>query len=300
MRGRGGPALAEALGVWALLALVALAVVVTYARLPPEELYHTSERGLAGGLGRALVFVNFPVALVAAALAALAADRVGGRSARGLAALAAGLCAVTVAPGVVEQGDLDAKAVNAVPALGVVLALGLTAWALLRRGVGHAPRRIPGDALRLVLAGVLLLASIPWIAADLGFYAGLGGIFRAGEVYPEPGAPTLRAVHLGHHHGLDGALFALAALALTRELALVRGARTRAALAAFLALMLVYGLANALQDFWYEQLVKRGTTSFELPGMLRPALEPAWVAIVAVSAALYALLRRSSAHRPAS
>ena len=55
----------ELLYVWGLLALVVLAVLVTYSRLAPEETYHVSRDGLAGGASRALVVRNFPIALAA-------------------------------------------------------------------------------------------------------------------------------------------------------------------------------------------------------------------------------------------
>ena len=51
----------------------------------------------------------------------------------------------------------------------------------------------------------------------------------------------------------------------------------------YLALMLAYGLANALQDFWTEQLVKRGTTSLKIPSLIRPEASWAWVAIMAAT-----------------
>ena len=44
--------------------------------------------------------------------------------------------------------------------------------------------------------------------------------------------------------------------------------------------MLVYGLANALQDFWLEQLVKRGTTSLEIPTLTVPKASAAWAALL--------------------
>ena len=70
------PGLLEAIGVWSLFALVALAILVTYSRLPPESLYHTSGEGLEAGASRALVFAGFPVALVAIPLAWIAAARI--------------------------------------------------------------------------------------------------------------------------------------------------------------------------------------------------------------------------------
>jgi hypothetical protein len=277
------PGLAEVLAVWVLFGLVVVEVWVTYARLPIEELYNVSGTGLAAGAGRALVFLNYPTALVAIGVLGVLAERLRGRLAF-LAAVAAALCAVVVVPGVVDQSDLDAKPINAVPAVGVLLAVVLTGIALARGGVG-ASRPFGGawDTVRAVLAVVLLLGSVPWLTGELGFYAddvpGLG-FFMSDEPSPEPGHPDLRAVHLGHHHGMDGTLAALAALALSRVVSQVRTRSLHGALGFYVALMLVYGLANALQDFWFEQLVKRGITSLELPTMTVPKASWAWAAIV--------------------
>ena len=293
-----GPSLGEGLWVWALFALVALAIVITYARLPPSDFYNVSEDGIDGGLGRALVFTNFPWALAAIALVALPIDMLDRRWADGVGILAVLLCLVVAAPGVVEQDDLDAKALNAVPASGVLLVFGLTLAAVRRGGVRGVPAWTGSDWARVAIAVLLLLTGIPWIAAELGLYAELGGIFFADDVVPEAGHPELRAVHVGHHHGLDGVLFALTALALSRELSRFRRPPLRLALAGYLSLMLVYGLANALQDFWLEQVVKRGASSFRFPDMLRPDLGPEWLGIVLASAAVYALLAWPLAARP--
>lgn len=92
--------------------------MVTYSRLPPELLYNVDEAGdLAGGLSRALVLLDYPIALAAIGVAVV----VGGP--RPLVWGAVALCAVTALPGVVDQDDLDARWVNAIPALGVGLAV---------------------------------------------------------------------------------------------------------------------------------------------------------------------------------
>jgi hypothetical protein len=281
------PGLVEVVAVWLLFGVVALAMCVTYARLPPEASYNVSGEGFAAGAGRMLVFANYPLALVAVAFLAILADRLGGRLAL-VAAVGAALSAVVVWPGVVDQSDLDAKPVNAIPALGVLIALVLTGVALARGGLG-ASRPFGGgwDAARAVLAVVLVLGSLPWLVAELGFYVGrlpgLGSLFMSDEILPEPGHPDLRAVHLGHHHGLDGTLLALTALALSRVVRDVRTVALRLALGFYVALMLVYGLANALQDFWLEQLVKRGTTSLEIPTLTVPKASWAWAAILAAA-----------------
>jgi hypothetical protein len=197
------------------------------------------------------------------------------------------LCASTAVPGVVDQDDLDARWINAVPALGVALALGLSVVAVRRSGAAFVSQA-RGDQLRLALGALLLLVALPWLAAEAGFYFP-GDVFM-GEEVPTARDPGLAAVHLGFHHGTAGVLLALSALALSRA------ARTRA-LAAYLSLMLAYGLGNAFQDAWNEQLWKRGTVDHHVESVLRPELSLGWLAIVAGAAAIYALWFRPARQR---
>ena len=62
-------------------------------------------------------------------------------------------------------------------------------------------------------------------------------------------------------------------------------ARNRLALAISSAFLLVYGLANAVQDAWTEQIVKREWTTYELPNVLVPTAQIAWLVIVLCTAA---------------
>jgi hypothetical protein len=283
---RERPGLGETFGVWLLFGFSGLATVVTYARIEPDELYHTSVGGLAGGLGRALVFLNYPVALAAIATVAVSLDRLGTRPLwLAPAGAAVVLCAIVAVPGVVDQGDLDARPVNAVPAAGVAFAFALFLLAVRRDGLGRLGPRLRGDVMRVAVAGLLLIAAIPWIFADLGFYAPWP--FLADEIRPEPDEPALRAVHLGRHHGMEGTLLALTALALSRTLPQLRREWLRLALAAYLSLMLVYGVANAAQDFWLEQVVKREWTDERLPTVIRPSLSIEWLVLVTAAAAVY-------------
>lgn len=55
----------EIVAIWAFVAFESLAILVTYWRVPPHELYHVSGTGLEGGASRVLVYLNWPVALVA-------------------------------------------------------------------------------------------------------------------------------------------------------------------------------------------------------------------------------------------
>jgi hypothetical protein len=270
------PGLHEALAVWALLGVVAVATFITYTRLDPDVLYNTTREGVAGGASRTLVYLNYPVALIAIAMLALAGDRLAGRSRAipWLAGAAAVLCAAVAVPGVVDPGDLDARPVNVLPALGVAVAVVLTVLAA-RSGVGTIGRRVPGDRIRFAAGTVLVIAAVPWAFAEVGFYA--PPPFVAEEVFP---GETIAAVHLGRHHGMDGVFFALTALALSRVLGGFRNARLAAATSAYLALMLAYGTALAAEDFWLEQVVKPGHAAIRIPDVLRPSLSLGWLAIV--------------------
>jgi hypothetical protein len=279
------PGLAEALIVWALFGLTTLAVFVTYWRVPAADLYHTSGSGFGAGASRALVYLGYPVSIAAIPLAVIAAARLATRWAWLLAGAAIVLCATIGIPGVIDQADLDARPVNGLAAAGVGLALALTALALVREGVGRSSPFGRADELRVGAAIALLLIALPWIFAELGFYVSdapiLGRIFLAKEITPSAGGePSLRAVHLGSHHGMDGVLLAISALILSRVPRQLGSRAREIGLTAYLSLMLVYGLANALQDVWTEQLVKRGTVSVKIPSLIRPTASWAWAAIV--------------------
>jgi hypothetical protein len=290
VRGRNGErGVGEAIAVLSAVGVIAAGITFTYARTPLDELYNVSNEGLGGGLSRALVFLNYSAALVAIPVAVIVALRLGGRRAAIAGLAAVGLGAVVFWPGVVEQSDLDARPVNALAALGVALTAALTIIAWRRFGGSFAPRR-RFDPARIGLAIMLLVLAVPWLAAMVGVsFAGvpvLGSVWQTDELRLQPGHDVPSpAVHAGHHHGFDGVLLALSALALSR----MRFARFRIAVGAYLALILAYGLANAVQDSWLEQVVKRGWTSREIPSLILPKASLGWAAIVLAAVAFFAL-----------
>ena len=283
----------EALAVWALWGLVLIAIFVTYARLAPEETYNVSRHGFVGGLSRVVVELNFPIALVAIGIALVALSALPG-SAWWAGGPAIALCAVTAVPGVVDQADLDARWINAVPAAGAAIAFSLTLLAARRAGRGLAPR-LSLDRVRIALAAVTLLVSIPWIAAILGFYLP-EGIFIMERPGIEDGE-TVAAVHLGQHHGLMGALMLASALLLSRP----RLPAGRLAWVTVLAVSLTfaYGAVNMTQDAWNEQLWKRGTVDWRIPPALEPAPDPIWLVTLGLTA-LTALALRAEARGSAA
>ena len=265
-QGPAGPGLREAYALWALYGLVALIVIVTYSRIQPDELYHVSRSGFGGGLSRVLVMFNFPTALMAIAVLALVAER---RHIAWRAIVPLALCGMIVVPGVVDENDLDSRWINVAPAIGVAIVLVLT----LRTAPG--PRGDPrGDRLRIAVAIVLGVFALPWLFAEVGVYFPGSHVIYQGEA----------RVHLGEHHGFEGYLLVLTALLLSRQLPNMRHPNV---LAAYLSLMIPYGIGNMLNDGWNEQIVKRGWTDWKIPSVLQPSLSWMWALLLVAGAAIY-------------
>ena len=283
--------------VWTLFFLTAVAVFETYWRLPPRVLWKVHNTGFIGGAGRSLVFLSFSAALAAVAVLLIVVDRLDDRRAdlTGMAAFV--LCATVAYPGVQTESHLDPKWANVPAVVGVALAFLMTVWASRagRREFSRASWR--GDLARLAIGGMSLFFAAPYIAAELGFFLDgvpvLGSIFITGAIRPEPGAGySHAAVHHGHHHGMDGFLLTVTALLLSRLIGGIRRPILRTLAAVYLALMLVYGLTNQVQDLWTEQIVKRGWTNWDIPNVLHPSASAAWAAMVACALAIYALFLR--------
>jgi hypothetical protein len=284
MKGEAEPLPLEVALVWALFLLDAVAILVTYSRLPAHELYHVSGSGLEGGLSRVLVDSNFPTALVAIAILLVLIDRL--QRLRVVAVVGIVLCTPVFWPGVVDEANLDARPVNAIAGAGVLvaLALSLLCW------FGGWSRNARGDGFREVVGTAAVLVSLPWLFAELGFFLDrvplLGRVFETGR-YGARGMEV--AVHHGHHHGLDGLLLLLAAILLSRAVPSIRARGVRLLLAAYLSLMAAYGVGNMANDFWTEQIWKRGWTNRQIPDLLQPSLSIGWGLIVLGAALLLAM-----------
>ena len=145
-----------------------------------------------------------------------------------------------------------------------------------------------------------MLVSLPWLAAEAGLFLDrvplLGWLFESGR-YRVRGAEV--AVHHGHHHGLDGLLLLLTALLLSRVGPTMRTHGLRLLLGAYLALMTAYGLGNMANDFWTEQIWKRGWTDWQFPDLLQPAVSVGWGLVVLGAAVLSAMSYESAQSRMA-
>jgi hypothetical protein len=290
---RQNPGLREVYAVWVLVALAAVAVLETYWRVPASELWKVTGTGPSGGASRAFVFLGYSPALASSAVLAIAVDRLDDRRATLLGVLALVLCATVAIPGVEDPNDLDAKWSNLPAVLGVLIAFGLTVWAGVRGRRATVRTTTGGDVARLVTGVIALFFAAPYIAAELGFFLDgvplLGWFFQTSRLRPEtPGSSFVHAaVHHGHHHGLDGFLLTVTALLLSRLLGGIQRRGLRAATAAYLSLMLVYGLTNMANDLWSEQVVKRSWTTWQIPDVLSPTLSGAWAAMVACAVVVY-------------
>lgn len=247
--------------VWTVFAVVGVATVVTYWRLPLGATYHFHDSGVSGALSRTVTYLNFPVAIAAIGVVwAVCSTRV--------ALVVTALCGVAFLPGVVSTSDLTASWVNLPAAVGVAIAVPASLRA-------HDRGARPLTRGRRVLLALLLVWSVPWLIAAVGLYAedvpGLGGLLMSRD--PTPGEPSLAAVHLGLHDGLFGAQLAATALILSaRPLA--------RALSLYLSLVFVYGIALAVQDGWSEQVLKRGWSGTDLPSVMRPSVGLPWLGLL--------------------
>ncbi|HST14478.1 MAG TPA: hypothetical protein VLJ44_06465 [Gaiellaceae bacterium] len=175
---------------------------------------------------------------------------------------------------------------NAIAGAGVLVALVLS---LLCSFDGWLPNA-RGDGFRKVVGTAAVLVSLPWLFAELGFFLDrvplLDRVFETGE-YRTRG--TEGAVHHGHHHGLDGLLLLLTAILLSRAVPSIRARPMCLLLAGYLSLMAAYGVGNMANDFWTEQIWKRGWTNWQFPDLLQPSLSVGWGLIVLGAALLLAM-----------
>lgn len=289
----------EIVGLWVLFAVVAIEIFITYARVPAPELYYVADSGVGLAAQQVLLFIGFPVGLVAVLAAGVALDRLVPPRALVVTAGVAGLAGAALVGTGVDEVDADVRQVSVLALVGVALATALCATTARRGGV--APfRRLPGDRLRVVIAVAIGLISIPWMLADIGLAVdqvpGLNRVFISEAVRPDPGrAAPFSAVHDGHHHGMDGALLVWSALLASRLLPGLASIRMRGALGPYVALLLTFGTANALQDFWTEQVVKRGVTSTELPRFTTISPDPKWAVLLLMAGGAYRALLRPGA-----
>ena len=152
-------------------------------------------------------------------------------------------------------------------------------------------RLAPGSTYHFDAPGVVG-GGLSRALTDLDYPVAMAALPLVGHVYrahqPTPGEPALASVHLGLHEGLAGGQMVLTALLLSRLLRTIEGRpRLRASISLYLGLLFCYGGIVALNDGWNEQLVKRGTVSFQMPYLLTPKPEIGWGVLLLAALAVH-------------
>lgn len=290
----------DALLLWCVFLAVAIAAIVTYTRLPARELYHVSHPGIDTGIRRGLAFAGFPAAPVAIAVAWLLVEQVTRRAVT-IAAIGATILGSSVLwPGAVDEADPDSRPISVLALVAVLAVIILTVVVARSAGFRRPRLRPKEEPVRLLVFAIVFVVELPWLAALIGVSLDhvpvLNSVFLSDSFVDQPGVPGLHpAVHAGLHHGLCGALLVTSSLWLSRRLPAVANRAHRRLLAGYLSLLIAYGGANALQDFWLEQIVKRDLLGWQFPYMLQPRADWAFAGIVAGAALIYATLLRPGA-----
>lgn len=299
-RGERAALATDALVLWCLFLAVAVAAMVTYARLPARELYHVANPGIDTGIRRGLAFVGFPAAPVAVAVVWLLAEHLTRRVVTVAAVAATVLASSVFWPGAVDEADPDSRPISVLALIAVVAVIALTAGVARSAGLRRPRLRLREERTRLAVFVLVFLVEIPWVAALIGVSLDhvpvVDSIYLSDSFVDQPGVPGLHpAVHAGLHHGLCGALLVTSSLWLSRHLHRMGNLNHRRVLAGYLSVLIAYGAANALQDFWLEQIVKRDVVGWQFPYMLQPRASWAFLGILAGAALVYWTLLRPGA-----
>ena len=278
------PGLGEPIAVWTTLGAVGVAAFVTGARGE-----RPSDPDWAAGWRQTLAYLGHPVALIAPAMALVASQGMD-QNHPGMGVASALAPAALAGWGVSRRPFGVGGGAGAVLAGAVVAGSGgLTVHSVLRGTRAGWAAPLPGDGWRQTIGGILIGGAVPWFLADAGIYAGdVPAIRRLYLSRDTPIAPGEVAVHLGHHHGMDGTLLALSGLALSRQLPTLPAGPSRSALSLWLAWLVVYGTARWLEDTWNEQVVKRGWARRKPPVVVRagkPEGRWTWAALAGLAVA---------------
>lgn len=242
-----------------------------------------------------LMFLRHPWLPAMVPLSGLAVARLhDARASYGIVALAGGTSVLSVT--MLSRRLSPVQPVDRLAAMLVGCGSGVILRAACQFGVSVVPYPLPGDALRLALGGVVVAAATPWILADLGVYVGdIPGLRTIFLSRHSPLDPGFDAVHLGHHHGMDGALLTLTALLASRQLFALPAGPPREMLSLATSGLLIYGLSRWGEDLWNEQVVKRGWTRRKLPIVVRqgrPEGRRVWLGLCAIAVTGHAIWSR--------
>lgn len=291
---RRDPGLREVIALWALYGWEAAAVFLTYANASTARVRASGPFDAARGCAQVLVFLRHPTLPAAVAFAPIAWCRLpaAARPRAVRAATTGGVATCLTLTAIKARGRQTPSTKDTIAVSSVAAVLGLTVSSAHSAGIGAAPVWSRDDIVRVATAAGFVVPALPWILADLGVSVTdlrvVGRVFLAEERLPT--GAVLPAVHLGHHHGIDGVLLALTGLTLSRTLDRVRPPAVRSGLSLYLAGLVVYGTLRAAEDVWNEQVVKRGWTKRKVPLIVsggRPARPGVWAGMLLAATMLH-------------
>ncbi|MHA1378692.1 MAG: hypothetical protein ACTSRG_09950 [Candidatus Helarchaeota archaeon] len=121
------------------------------------------------------------------------------------------------------------------------------------------------DYIRVIMLGLVIFFGLPWLFAIHGVFIsdipGLNSIFlgsQRGVLGTNPFDYLYPSVHLGTHHGLDGLLFIIYAVVYSILVFVMKNSKIRNFLIFAIGILASYGLVAYLEDFFHEQIIKRG------------------------------------------
>ena len=262
---RGGQG--EALAVWAVWLLTLLAVVVTYSRIDAPSSTTSRATGLGLGLSRAAVHTNWPFALVAIVLVLVAMRR-------------------PAAARLVDRGAGDRALRDDATCSSASRTSTRAGRTSFRASASHS--RSDWPSLR---CGGLGASFQPRLPGDPRADRRRGGRARPVASLDRRGArlpPAGRRVHgagaLPHRRraARGGGAPRRAPRVARRADCCSRRSSSRgcrpsvgsgSGSSSATSALAAYGAVNATQDFWQEQLVKRGTVDWAIPSALYPGSE---------------------------
>jgi len=115
-----------------------------------------------------------------------------------------------------------------------------------------------------VIIVITLLISMPWIFANSGMFVSdvpvLGNIYLAKQDFNGHSS-----VHLGSHHGYKGFTFFLLMILVFTTVKYLYNKKTKIVAGLVCCYLLAWGFYNMFQDFFTEQIFKRGLVNFTFP-----------------------------------
>ncbi|MHA1301723.1 MAG: hypothetical protein ACTSO9_20070, partial [Candidatus Helarchaeota archaeon] len=123
------------------------------------------------------------------------------------------------------------------------------------------------DYTRIILLGITIFFGLPWLFAIHGIFIsnipGLNLIFLGAQ--PGVGGTNIfdfiyPSVHLGSHHGLGGLLYIVFATLYSILVFRMKNPNIKNFSIFALGVLAAYGVIGYLEDFFHEQVIKRGIT----------------------------------------